>query len=74
MIKIDDNGIGRKKSRELNVIKNKTHKSFATHAMQKRIDILNHQKQNKITLEYIDKMNDAENSLGTTVLIKIPLE
>ena len=74
VIKIDDNGIGRKKSRELNVIKNKTHKSFATHAMQKRIDILNHQKQNKITLEYIDKMNDAENSLGTTVLIKIPLE
>jgi len=73
-IKIDDNGIGRKKSQELNVIKTKRHKSFATDAMQKRIDLLNLNKKNKISLSYIDKSNDAENSLGTTVIIKIPLD
>ncbi len=69
VITIDDNGIGRKKSTELNAIKTQ-HKSFATDAMQKRIDILNLNKQNKITLEYIDKINNS----GTTVVMKIPLE
>jgi len=74
LIKIDDNGIGRKKSGELNLIKTRTHKSFATDALQKRIDILNSNKKNKITLEYIDKLNPAEQSTGTAVIIEIPFE
>ena len=73
-IKIDDNGIGRKKSNELNLIKTKKHPSFATDAMQKRIDILNLNNPNKIELSFHDKMNEAKVSLGTTVVIKIPID
>ncbi len=71
---IDDNGIGRKKSRELNIIKTKRHQSFATDAMQKRIDILNLNNKHKIELSFHDKMNEAEVSLGTSVVIKIPID
>jgi hypothetical protein len=40
---------------------------FATEAMQKRIDLLN--KTKKIILIYIDKMNEAGNSLETKVVV-----
>lgn len=71
-IKIDDNGIGRQKSAELNVIKNKNHNSFATAAMQTRIELLNKNKTNKIAIKFIDKLNQSKQSLGTTVVIEIP--
>jgi tetratricopeptide (TPR) repeat protein len=70
---IDDNGIGRQKSAELNSIKNKNHKSFATEAMQNRIDILNKTKSKKIKLSYIDKNNESNTNTGTIVNIEIPL-
>lgn len=72
-IEIDDNGIGRQKSAELNAIKNKNHNSFATNAMQNRIDLLNKNKTNKITINFIDKLNQSKQSLGTTVVIEIPI-
>lgn len=73
-ISIDDNGIGRKNSAALNNAKRKKHQSFATEAMQERINLLNKNKINKITLTYIDKTNKAGISLGTQVLLKIPVE
>lgn len=73
VITISDNGIGRAKSGELNAIKNKNHKSFATEAMQNRIDILNKTRTKPIKLQYIDKKNDFEQASGTTVSIEIPL-
>lgn len=72
-IEIDDNGIGRQKSTELNAIKNKNHNSFATNAMQNRIDLLNKNNKNKITIDFIDKMNQSKQSQGTTVVIEIPI-
>lgn len=72
-IEIDDNGIGRQKSAELNAIKNKNHNSFATNAMQNRIDLLNKNNKNKITIDFIDKMNQSQQSQGTTVVIEIPI-
>lgn len=72
-ITIDDNGIGRQKSAELNAIKNKNHQSFATHAMQNRVELLNQNKTNKITINFIDKQNQSQQSMGTTVVIEIPL-
>ena len=74
IINIEDNGIGRKKSSELNAIKNKKHQSFATNAMQNKIDLLNKNKTHKISIEIIDKMNLNEVSMGTLVSIKIPLK
>lgn len=67
MIKIEDNGIGRKRSMELNAIKNKNHKSFATQSLEERIMLINHSEQYQINIQYIDK-NDNR---GTIVLLKI---
>jgi LytS/YehU family sensor histidine kinase len=72
-IEINDNGIGRQKSSELNAIKNKNHNSFATEAMQNRIALLNKNKTNKITLNYTDKFNQNQQSMGTNVVIEIPI-
>jgi LytS/YehU family sensor histidine kinase len=72
-IEIDDNGIGRQKSAALNAIKNKNHNSFATEAMQNRIDLLNKNKTNKITINFIDKLNQSQQSMGTAVVIEIPI-
>lgn len=73
LVSIDDNGIGRKKSIELNKIKQGTHKSFATEAIQSRIDLINENKKHQITVEYVDKIAANAQALGTTVIIKFPL-
>jgi len=73
-ILIDDNGIGRKKSMELNAIKNKKHNSFSTQAIEKRVKLLNEFAGKKITVEYIDETLGNEQVHGTTVVIKIPIE
>ena len=72
-VTIDDNGIGRQRSAELNHIKSQKPQSFATEAIQNRIDLLNEGSNEKITVQYIDKMSVADNPLGTTVVIEIPL-
>lgn len=72
-ITIDDNGIGRQKSTELNAIKNKDHLSFATEAMQNRIELLNQYKQKNIAINFEDKLNKNGQSLGTKVSIEIPI-
>lgn len=71
-IYIDDNGIGRKRSEELNANNRKDHISFATHAIDKRLEILNKNKINKITVQYKDKYELSE-PVGTTVIINIPI-
>lgn len=72
IITIDDNGIGRKKSNELNAIKNKNHQSFATVAMQNRIDLLNQNQNHKISIQFTDKTNQNQHATGTTVSLTIP--
>lgn len=69
---IDDNGVGRQKSSELNALKNKNHKSFATKAIQNRIDLINNNIENKITILFEDKNNDMSVSQGTVVIINFP--
>ena len=72
-VTIDDNGIGRKKSEELNKIKHDKHQSFATNAIQNRIELLNQNKQKRISIRYVDKVSVSDHALGTTVIIAIPL-
>lgn len=69
---IDDNGIGRKKSEEINASNRKNHISFATHAIEKRLEILNKNKTNLIKVQYVDKY-EFEESIGTKVIINIPI-
>ena len=68
---IDDNGIGRKRSEELNKHKSK-HQSFASNANQKRLAILNKGLPQSIGLEIIDKADAHGNALGTSVIMYIP--
>uniref|UniRef100_UPI004048D6F3 sensor histidine kinase n=1 Tax=Flavobacterium sp. TaxID=239 RepID=UPI004048D6F3 len=72
-VSIDDNGIGRNKSAELNAIKNKNHNSFATEAMQNRVHLLNQYNQKNISIQYIDKTNLSNQSIGTKVVFEIPI-
>jgi LytS/YehU family sensor histidine kinase len=72
LITLDDNGIGRKRSGEINRIKNSNHQSFATEANSRRLDILN-KSESKVGVEYEDKMDQLGNSKGTIVTIRIPI-
>ncbi len=71
-IEIEDNGIGRARSRELNRIKNKGHQSFATEANSRRLELLN-RKHGNVGVEFVDKMNEQQEANGTLVIIRIPL-
>lgn len=73
LVTIDDNGIGRKRSAELNVIKSKNHKSFASEANSKRLDVLNYGKTNKVSVVYLDKTDNHGNPSGTRVELRIPI-
>lgn len=70
---IEDNGIGRAASLQINKNRYKNHTSFATKASQKRIDLLNQARKTplKITIKDLYKNNEAA---GTRVIIEISLE
>lgn len=68
---IDDNGIGRKKSTEINKKQQRTHQSFATNATEKRISLLNSFSKKQYKFEIIDKELKGESS-GTQIIIRIP--
>lgn len=70
---ITDNGVGRKRSDEINARKVKTHKSFAVNATQKRLELLNKYYQGKIGLQTIDLGTD-EQPTGTMVVLHLPVE
>ncbi|WP_397447022.1 sensor histidine kinase [Polaribacter sp. R77954] len=70
--KIKDNGVGREASLLINQKRNKLHKSFATSANQKRVDLLNQSNENSIELE-IQDLYENNQATGTLVIVKIPL-
>ncbi len=72
VISIDDNGVGRKTSMELNEKKLSKHQSFATAANKQRLDILNKNLENT-GVEIIDKLDKNQQSLGTKVVLRIPI-
>ncbi len=73
IIMIEDNGIGRKQSSRINKTKTDNHRSFATSANFKRIELLNAEK-NEIGIEYFDKVNQDGEATGTVVQIKLPIK
>lgn len=73
-ITIEDNGIGRAKSKEINLIKAKSHKSFSTNANKKRIEILNQSQEGKKTgVDIVDLFDENKMPNGTRVIIEIPI-
>jgi len=72
-VEIDDNGIGRKKSAEINSNRPGYHQSFAHSATEKRLEILNHSGKYPIGVSITDKENERQQSMGTMVKINIPV-
>lgn len=70
---VDDNGIGRKKAMEINEKRGHTHKPFSTEANRTRLEILNNENQNPISVQITDKTDEYGNSTGTMVQINIPV-
>ncbi len=71
-VAVDDNGIGRKASEAINQQRNKRHKSFASNANEKRLDILNKGLPKSISLNITDKVDEHGYATGTTILLNIP--
>jgi LytS/YehU family sensor histidine kinase len=70
-IEIQDNGIGRTASARINNENSPEHNSFATDAMEKRLELLNHDKKDLVGIEISDKFDSAGEAAGTTVTIRI---
>ncbi|MES2656760.1 MAG: histidine kinase [Bacteroidota bacterium] len=73
MVTINDNGVGRKRSEQLNKIKDSKHQSFSTQANKKRLEILNQSKNKPVAVIITDNYNEIGNATGTTVTLTIPL-
>jgi ligand-binding sensor domain-containing protein len=71
---IEDNGIGREASLELNKNRTKYHTSFATSANEKRLSLINLDRKNKIKVTTVDLFNESKQSSGTKIIISIPLK
>jgi ligand-binding sensor domain-containing protein len=70
IIRVEDNGIGRKLSAKLN--KNQhNHKSFGTYLSSERLELLY---ASKAEIEIINLENDKQEATGTLVEIKLPIK
>ena len=69
---VEDNGIGREASQLIKKRRGSLHKSFALKATSERLDLLNHGKDNKISVEIIDLKKDNI-ATGTRVVLRIPI-
>ncbi len=73
-ITIEDNGIGRKKSAEINQKNYVNHQSFALKNINNRIALLNQKQQFKIKINIIDKIDAENQSKGTKIILQIDYE
>lgn len=69
VIEIDDNGVGRKRSEEINLKRFDQHESFSSKANEKRLELLN--SISEIGVQFVDKYDSDNRSLGTKVILKI---
>ena len=72
IVVVKDDGVGRKRSTEIKAKQLKRHKSFATEATNKRLELLNYNKKDKIKLS-VEDLDVKAKDVGTKVTIIIPL-
>ena len=70
---VEDNGIGRKKSQEINAGRQK-HVSRGLKMVEEKSAIIRDVYKINITIDIHDKMNEQGEPAGTTVTIKIPVK
>jgi LytS/YehU family sensor histidine kinase len=71
-VSIDDNGIGRLRSEEINQRIHNKPAAFATLALEERMALFNRLYKRKIQIEMIDKIGPDGQAEGTLVLLLIP--
>ena len=69
-----DNGIGRVASTELNKKRAHLHKSFATSANEKRVELINKIRTKKASVFIADLYDENQKALGTKVVITMPFK
>jgi sensor histidine kinase YesM/ligand-binding sensor domain-containing protein len=69
---LQDNGIGRQKSKDLKTYNNYEHKSYGLDITQTRIDIYNQKNNVDISYQIIDLFDNGK-SAGTKIIITIPI-
>lgn len=69
---IQDNGVGRKKAAEIKERSQLKHRSFATKATLRRLELVNLDRKDKIELQINDLEKDGF-ATGTKVVLKIPV-
>lgn len=69
---VDDNGVGRAKTEEIQKRSVKKHKSRATQIINERLAVLKKDDDLEIEIKYIDKLDNEGRGLGTMVKIFIP--
>ncbi|HBS86867.1 MAG: hypothetical protein A2W91_12615 [Bacteroidetes bacterium GWF2_38_335] len=69
---VEDNGIGRVKSREINE-RQKSHESLGTKITKNRLQLINSLYGNQLNLKYIDLMDGSGNPIGTKVVLNLPV-
>jgi tetratricopeptide (TPR) repeat protein len=74
VLEIIDNGIGRKRSSEIQMKQGKQKQSLSTGITRERIKVLNKRKTDKFQLQIIDLLCDNGEANGTKVIFKIPIE
>jgi hypothetical protein len=70
---IEDNGVGREHSMEINNKSRKSHKSLGSIITENRIELINNLYKKNLKAEYIDKYDDKGTACGTTVKLYIPV-
>ena len=70
---IEDNGVGRDKSRQIQERQATGHKSFASDAIKKRLELINHQ-FNQNTGYVIEDIYSDNVATGTKVTIQLPFK
>lgn len=68
---VEDNGVGREASAEINKNRREYHKSFATSANQKRVELINKTRIKRISVSTQDLIGNNI-ALGTKIIINIP--
>jgi hypothetical protein len=72
-VRVEDNGVGRKIANEINEKRPQKHSSFSSEANKTRLEILNKDSKNNISVIIIDKTDQFGNATGTLVQINIPV-
>jgi hypothetical protein len=73
IFEVEDDGVGRQKALELEIVKEPGHRSMATSLTRERLANLNRKLSRKIFLEILDLKNSLDEATGTRVTFKIPL-